>query len=45
MKVDENTRGSIANQEAVRAAVVKSLFFSYAMGIVLIILQFATLAG
>jgi hypothetical protein len=76
MKVDENTRGSIANQEAVRllkawmstlfiadcfvcivgglyrglsgtdmlSAVVKSLFFSYAMGIVLIILQFATLA-
>ncbi len=69
MKIDENTRGSIANQEAVGllkvwmstlfiadcsvcimggayrglsgsdmlAAVVKSLFFSYAMGIVLII--------
>jgi hypothetical protein len=69
MKVDENTRGSVANQEAVRllkvwmstlfiadcfvcimggayrglsgtdmlSAVVKSLFFSYAMGIVLII--------
>jgi hypothetical protein len=69
MKIDENTRGSIANQEAVRllrnwmstlfiadcfvcivgglyrglsgtdmiTAVVKSLFFSYAMGIVLII--------
>ena len=69
MKIDENTRGSIANQEAVRllrnwlstlfiadcfvcivggldpglsgidmlSAVVKSLFFSYAMGIVLII--------
>ena len=69
MKIDENTRGSIANQEAVRllrnwmstlfiadcfvcivgglyrglsgtdmlSAVIKSLFFSYAMGIVLII--------
>jgi hypothetical protein len=69
MKIDENTRGSIANLEAVRllkawmsilfivdcfvciaggvyrnlsgadmlSAVVKSLFFSYAMGIVLII--------
>lgn len=69
MKIDENTRGSIANQEAVRllkvwlstlfiadcfvcivgslyrglsgtdmlSAVVKSLFFSYAMGIVLIV--------
>jgi hypothetical protein len=68
MKIDENTRGSIANQEAVRllkvwmstlfiadcfvcivgclyrglsgadmlSAVVKSLFFSYAMGILLI---------
>jgi hypothetical protein len=70
MKIDENTRGSVANQEAVRllkawmstlfiadcfvcivgglyrglsgtdmlSAVVKSLFFSYAMGIVLIII-------
>jgi hypothetical protein len=69
MKIDENTQGSIANQEAVRllrnwlstlfiadwfvcivgglyrglsgthmlSAVVKSLFFSYAIGIVLII--------